>query len=81
MKHFHKEVYLLQQAIEDDYNQYLKTLIPEGLLPIQKLCLMVKQVDALALRVLSDSSDHALMEARIRLNIARRTMMFYLGEL
>jgi len=81
MKHFFKEYYLMEQAVADDYNDYLNRRIPDESLPIKKVCLMVKEVDNLCSTVLSSSSDVNNFEARIRLNIARRTLNFYIAQL
>ena len=81
MKRFFKEYYLLQQAVEDDYNSYLQGIIPVISTPIQHICIMAKEVDGLALDVLSSSSDLNVFEARIRLNMARRSLNFYVKQL
>jgi hypothetical protein len=81
MKRFFKEYYLLQQAVEDDYNSYLQGIIPVISTPIQNICIMAKEVDGLALDVLSSSSDLNVFEARIRLNMARRSLNFYIKQL
>lgn len=81
MKHFFKEYYELQQAVEDDYNNHLMNLVPDGMLPIKKVYLMTKEVDSLCSTLLSSASDVNLFETRIRLNIARHTLNFYLAQL
>ena len=81
MKSFFKEYFLLEQSVADDYIEHLKKAIPDGLLPIQKVCLIAKEVESLSLQVLSNNSDVVLFESRIRLDIARRNLNFNLKQL
>ena len=80
MKHFYKEFYELEVAISDDYNEHLKSIIPDGLLPIQRLCIIAKEVDDLSAVLLSDGSEVNQFQARIRLSIARRVLNYLLTE-
>jgi len=80
LKHFYKEFYELEVAISDDYNEHLKSIVPDELLPIQRLCIIAREVDNLSAVVLSDGSEVNRFQARIRLSIARRVLNYLLTE-